>query len=113
LADHIHTDIIAHSVNGFPVRTGEEFLQFIQAVAASRPGAPAPPPIVAFLAAHPAAKAFVDAPKPIPSSYARQAYFAITAFKFTNEAGQSRFGRFRVCPADGIEFLAAEQAAEK
>src|SRR5206468_10870442 len=22
LADHIHTDIIAHSVNGFPVRTG-------------------------------------------------------------------------------------------
>ena len=39
---------------------------------------------MAFLAAHPAAKAFVEAPKPIPTSFARQAYFAITAFKFTN-----------------------------
>ena len=25
LGDHAHTDIIAHSTNGFPVRTGEEF----------------------------------------------------------------------------------------
>jgi hypothetical protein len=27
LAEHIHTDIVAHSTNGFPVRTGEEFLE--------------------------------------------------------------------------------------
>src|SRR5262245_12677738 len=26
LSDHIHTDIVAHSYNGFSVRTGEEFL---------------------------------------------------------------------------------------
>ena len=84
LADHVHTDIIAHSHNGFPARTGEEFLEFLRAAAASGPGCPTPPPIVAFLAAHPAAKAFVEAPKPIPTSFARQAYFAITAFKFTN-----------------------------
>ena len=113
LADHVHTDIIAHSVNRFPVRTGEEFLEFIRAAAASGPGAPTPPPIVAFLATHPAAKAFVEAAKPIPTSYARQAYFAITAFKFTNAAGQSRFGRFRIRPEAGTEFLTAEQAAEK
>jgi catalase len=68
---------------------------------------------VAFLAAHPAAKAFVEAPKPIPSSFARQAYFAITAFKFTNAAGQSRFGRFRIVPEAGTEFVSAEQAAAK
>src|SRR5271170_1322855 len=55
LADHVHTDIIAHSHNGFPVRNGEEFLQFFRAVVASGPGATAPPPIVAFLATHPAA----------------------------------------------------------
>src|SRR5260370_514993 len=27
LADHVHTDIVAHSTNDFPVRTGEEFLE--------------------------------------------------------------------------------------
>ena len=35
LADHVHTDIIAHSHNGFPVRTPEEFLEMLQAAAAS------------------------------------------------------------------------------
>ena len=113
LADHVHTDIIAHSVNGFPVRTGEEFLEFARAAAASGPGAPTPPPITAFLAAHPATKAFVEDPKPIPTSFARQAYFAITAFKFTNADGQSRFGRFRLLPDAGTEFLTPEQAATK
>jgi catalase len=113
LAEHEHTDIIAHSHDGFPARNGEEFLEFVRAAVASGPGAPSPPPIVAFLAGHPAAKAFVEAPKPIPASLARQNYFAITAFKFTNEAGQSRFGRFRLRPEGGTEFLSAEQAAKK
>jgi catalase len=113
LADHVHTDIIAHSFNGFPVRTGEDFLAFFRAIAASGPGAPNPPPIVAFLGNHPAAKAFVEAPKPIPSSFARQAYFAINAFKFTNAGGLSRFGRFRIVPEAGTDFLTPEQAAAK
>src|SRR5437762_4309596 len=39
LADHAHTDIIAHSTNGFPVRTGE-FVQFLRAVAAAGAGQP-------------------------------------------------------------------------
>jgi catalase len=110
LDDHVHTDIIAHAHNGFPARTGEEFLEFARAAAASGPGAPTPPPIVAFLAAHPAAKAFVEAPKPIPASYARQAYFAVTAFQFTNAAGESRSGRFRLRPDAETEFLTPEQA---
>jgi catalase len=113
LGDHVHTDIIGHSHNGFPVRNGEEFLELFRAIVASGPGAPTPPPIVSFLASHPAAKAFVDAPKPIPASFARQAYFAVTAFKFTNPSGQSRFGRFRLRPDAGTEYLTAEQAARK
>lgn len=113
LGSHVHTDIVAHSHNGFPARTGEEFLEFLRAAAASGPGAPSPPPIAAFLASHPAAKAFVEAPKPIPASFARQAYFAITAFKFTSSDGQGRFGRFRLVPEAGTEFLAPEQAERK
>ena len=113
LGDHVHTDIVAHSHNGFPVRTGEEFLEFLRAVAASGPDAAPPPPIVAFLGSHPTAKTFVEAPKPIPVSFARQAFFAVTAFKFTNAAGATRFGRFRLWPEAGTSFLTADQAAAK
>lgn len=113
LADHVHTDIVAHSYNGFSVRTGEEFLAFLKAAAESGPGATSPPPIAAFLATHPAAKKFVETPKPIPTSYARQAYFGVTAFKFTNQEGQRRFGRFRLRPEAGAEFLTPDQAAKK
>jgi len=113
LADHVHTDIIGHSINGFPTRTGEEFLEFLRAAAASGPGAVTPPPIVAFLATHPAAKAFVEAPRAIPASFAQQNYFAVNALKFTNSNGQSRFGRFRILPEAGTAFLTTEQAAKK
>ncbi len=30
LGDHAHTDLVAHSTNGFPVHTGEEFLEFLR-----------------------------------------------------------------------------------
>src|SRR5439155_20294024 len=56
LADHVHTDIVAHSTNGFPVRTGEEFLEFLRAAAAA--GAGKPEAMGAFLATHPNAKRF-------------------------------------------------------
>jgi catalase len=111
LAHHVHTDIVAHSTNGFPVRTGEEFLEFLRAAAAF--GAGKPEALGAFLAAHPNARRFVEAPKPIPTSFAREAFFAVTAFKFTNAHGVSRHGRFRIRPVEGTEYLSDEQAAAK
>src|SRR5437867_10508094 len=54
LGEHTHTDIVAHSTNAFPVRTGEQFLEFLQAVAAF--GAGKPECMGAFLATHPNAK---------------------------------------------------------
>jgi catalase len=110
LGDHAHTDIVAHSTNGFPVRTGEEFLEFLRAAAA---GAGKPEALGAFLAAHPSARWFVETPKPIPTSFAREAFFAVTAFKFTNAAGVTRHGRFRIRPEAGTEYLTDEQAARK
>src|SRR4029450_8324390 len=53
LAEHVHTDIIAHSHNGFPVRTAEEFLEFLRAVATSNAATTKPTPIESFLASHP------------------------------------------------------------
>ncbi len=111
LGDHAHTDIVAHSTNGFPVRTGEEFLEFLRAAAAA--GAGEPEALGAFLAAHPNAKRFAEAPKPIPTSFAREAYFAVTAFKFTDAAGVSRHGRFRIRPEEGTEHLTDADAARK
>jgi len=109
LADHVHTDIVAHSVNGFPVRTGEEFLEFLHAVAAA--GAGKPEALGAFLAAHPSARRFIEAPKPIPTSFTREAFFAVTSFKFMNAKGVSQHGRFRIRPEEGTEYLSNEQAA--
>src|SRR6202040_1725307 len=111
LADHAHTDIVAHSTDGFPVRTGEEFLEFLRAAAAF--GAGKPEAMGAFLAAHPNARRFVETPKPIPTSFAREAFFAVTSFKFVNADGVSRHGRFRIRPDEGAEYLSNEQAAAK
>jgi len=111
LADHAHTDIVAHSTDGFPVRTGEEFLEFLRAAAAA--GAGNPEEMGAFLATHPNAARFVQAPKPIPTSFAREAFFAVTSFKFINAEGVVRHGRFRIRPEEGTAYLSDEQAAAK
>jgi catalase len=111
LDDHVHTDIVAHSYDGFPVRTGEEFLGFLRAVAALVSGKPEM--MGAFLASHPNAKRFVEAPKPVPTSFVREAFFAATAFTFTNSSGVGRHGRFRIRPEAGTEYLSTEAAAAK
>ncbi len=111
LADHVHTDVIAHSVNGFPVRTGEEFAEFLRAAAAA--GAGKADALGAFLASHPNAKRFVETPKPIPTSFAREAFFAVTSFKFTNADGASCHGRFRIRPTAGTAYLSNDDAAAR
>ena len=37
LAEHLHTDIVSHSTDGFPTRDGYQFLEFLRAIAASGP----------------------------------------------------------------------------
>ncbi|MBV8351999.1 MAG: catalase, partial [Verrucomicrobia bacterium] len=105
LAEHVHTDIVSHSTDGFPTRNGQEFLEFLRAVAASDPSKPSPSPIEAFLGTHPAALAFVQTPKPSPASFAKESYFGVSALRFTNGNGVSRYGRYRIVPDAGIEHL--------
>ena len=105
LADHVHTDIVSHSTDGFPTRTGQEFLEFLRAVAAGDPSA--------FLATHPAALAFVQTLKPSPASFAKEAYFGVTAFRFINQRGLARYGRYRIAPDAGLEHLDDATATSK
>jgi catalase len=113
LAEHVHTDIVSHSTDGFPTRTGQEFLELLRALASSDPSKPSPSPIEAFLGAHPKALAFVQTPKPAPSSFAREAYFGVTAMRFTNKDGVSRYGRYRIVPEAGTDHLPDAVAASK
>ncbi|HEX4770456.1 MAG TPA: catalase family peroxidase [Bryobacteraceae bacterium] len=113
LAEHVHTDIVSHSTDGFPTRTGEEFLQLLQAIAASSSSQSSPSPVEKFLGTHPAALAFVQTPKPTPSSFGRETYFGVTAMRFLNASGAQRFGRYRIKPDAGDDHLDAEAVKSK
>ena len=113
LAEHVHTDIIGHSVDGFPTRTAEELVEFLRAAYASGQGASHPTPIEVFLGTHPAALRFVQAPKPIPASFANESFFSVSAYRFTNEEGVSTYGRYRIRPDGDGEYLDASAAASK
>jgi catalase len=52
-------------------------------------------------------------PKPIPTSFAKESFFAVSAFKFTNADGISRYGRYRVLPVAGNEYLGDAEAAAR
>jgi catalase len=113
LAEHVHTDIIGHSADGFPARTGQEFLEFLSALAVSDPTNLSGSPLETYLGTHPKALAFVQVPKPTPSSFARESFFGITAMQFTNKDGVSRFGRYRIVPEAGNDHLDDAAAAAK
>jgi catalase len=112
LPDGSKTDIVVLSFNGFPVATAEEFRDFLLAIGASGPDAPKPTAFDKFLSSHPTAKAFVEAPKPPPVSYATLAYFGINTFKFTNANAIAMFGRYQLQPVAGEKFLAKEQVSK-
>nr|GAT52266.1 predicted protein [Mycena chlorophos] len=105
LGDHVHTDIVAHSTPAFPVRTGAEFLEFFRAVASGK--------VPEFLATHPAAKKFVEYPKPNSVSLATEAFYALHAFKFTDKNGKESFVRYTIVPEAGEHHLDAAALSQK
>lgn len=108
LAEHVHTDIVAHSANAFPATDGKEFLEFLRGVTQSDPAK-----VQEFVGNHPKALAFIQSITPLPASFATEKYFALTAMKFTNKDGVSRFGRYTIVPDAGEEHLEATVAASK
>jgi len=106
------TDIVSISANAFPVSTPEDFLAFLQAIAASGKDAPKPTALDQFLGSHPAAVKFVTTPRPAPESFATLAFYGVNAFKFTNAKGESAFIRYRIVPEAGMHSLDTDATAK-
>ena len=104
-------DIVAHGFNGFPTATSEEFGQLLLAIAASPAGAKEPSALTNFLGAHPIAATFLKTQKPMPVSYATNAYFGVNAFAFIDAKGRKTFVRYRFVPQAGEHYLDAATAA--
>jgi catalase len=112
LPDGGEVDIVENSLKFFPVATGEEFRDLLQAVAASGPGAAKPTKLDAFFASHPAApRALASAETPV--SFAREAYNGIDAFVFVDRAGKRQPFRFQVVPEGGAQHLGPAEAAKQ
>lgn len=106
------TDIVANSHNGFFVGTGEDFLAFLKALAATTPKSPHPTPIEQFLGSHPRARKVAIDSKPLPASFARLAYFGNNAFLFVDSAGTKRAGRYQIIPVAGVAHLDSAAVAK-
>jgi catalase len=107
LDDGSTTDLLAHSIDGFPGRTAEDFADFLGAIA---PGGPGPS---GYLADHGAAAAFVGSIQShgVPASFATLSYYPVNAFRFHDAADDITVGRYTWVPVAGHHYLSAEQAA--
>jgi catalase len=107
-----NTDIVANSHNGFFIGTGEDFLAFLKAIAATTPKSPHPAPIEQFLGGHPRAlKVIVDS-KPLPVSFATLDFYGNNAFVFVDGTGAKHAGRYQIIPVAGVVHLDSAAAAK-
>ena len=114
LAEHVHTDIVAHSVDAFPTRTVGEFLEFLNALIATDPAGPHPNAVEQFLGAHPAALTFVQTPKPIPTSFAKESFSPYPPSSSPMRAASAGVGALsRILPLAGNEYLDTAAAAAR
>ncbi len=106
-----YVDVVIVSLPYFPVATGEEFVQLLQAASESGPDAPHPTKIEQFIAAHPAA-AKAGADVRTPTSFARETFNGVDAFIFVNAKGERQPFRFQFQPVAGPEHLDKDAAAK-
>jgi catalase len=106
------TDIVSNSHNGFVAGTGDDFLAFLKAVAASGPDAPHPTPIETFLGSHPRAAKFVAESQVLPKSFATLAYFGNNAFVMVDGSGKKQAVRYQIEPVAGVATLDSASAAK-
>jgi catalase len=104
-------DIVAHSFNGFPSASAQDFAELMRALAASPPDAAKPTALDTYLASHPPAATFFTTQKPPPVSFATAAYFGVNAVTFDDGAGKRTHVRHRFVPQAGEHYLDAATRA--
>ena len=104
------TNMVINSLKFFPVATGEDFRDFLMAIADSPADAPKPTKFEQFVASHP------NVPKALgtvstPDSFADEVYYGIDAFIFVNKAGDKQAVRYIMQPVKVVHLPPA--VAEK
>ncbi len=104
-----YVDVVVNSLPYFPVATGEEFQQLLQAASETKPDSPKPSKMDQFLATHPAAAKAGSTVK-TPTSFARETYNGINAFIFVDAEGKRQPFRFQFQPVPDAEHLERAEA---
>jgi len=105
------TDMVTNSFKFFPVGTGEDFRDLLQAVVASPPDAPKPTKLEQFFASHPNAPQAIGS-LPIPDSFVDEEYHGIDAFIFVSKSGQRQAVRYLVVP-EKLVHITPDEAAKQ
>jgi catalase len=105
------TDMVTNSFKFFPVGTGEDFRDLLQAIVASPPDAPHPTKLEQFFGSHPNAPKAIGS-LPIPDSFADEEYHGIDAFIFVNKSGQRQAVRYVIAPEKVVHFTPEEAAKQ-
>lgn len=97
-----HTDLIAHSFNGFATSTGEEFEQLLKLLIAKAQKLPnAEANLMKFASTRPKTVEFLTAPKPNPHNYGTITYYQPNTHILTNKEGRATPVRYQLRPRDG------------
>jgi catalase len=113
LPDGSVTDMVGLTLGQFFVRTPEDFIEFLGATTPDpATGQPDLGRVDAFLQRHPETRAALEAEfsQPIPASYCTCGFNGLHSFVVTNEAGDSRFIRYRWEPEAGIQTIERDVA---
>jgi catalase len=105
-----NTDMVTNSFKFFPVGTGEDFRDLLQAIVASPPDAPHPTKLEQFFAGHPNAPKAIGS-LPIPDSFADEEYHGIDAFILVSKSGQRQAVRYVIAP-EKLVHITPEEAVK-
>jgi catalase len=105
------TDMVLNSLKFFPVATGTEFRDLLDAVIASPPNAPKPTKLEQFVKAHPTVP-LAMATVATPDSFADEEYNGVDAFVLVDKDGKKQAVRYIVVP-EKLVHIDADAAAKK